>query len=132
MARAVGGGLAAGGASPALMSLKSCHRSDVAAEVLRAGALVVGSPTINNEMFPTVADVLTYLKGLKFRNLIGGAFGSYGWSGESVKHIESILQEMKIELPAGSVKVNYVPDEAALAQCRALGESIAGRLTEIC
>ncbi len=132
MARAVGEGLTAGGASPTLMSLKSCHRSDVATEVLRAGALVVGSPTINNQMFPTVADVLTYLKGLKFKDLVGGAFGSYGWSGESVKHIEAIFEEMKIELPAESVKIRYVPDEAALAQCRALGESIAKRVVEIC
>ena len=132
MARAVGEGLTAGGASPTLMSLKSCHRSDVATEVLRAGALLVGSPTINNELFPTIADVLTYLKGLKFKNLVGGAFGSFGWSGESVKQIESILREMKIELPAESVKVKYVPDDDALAQCKALGGSIAKRLVEIC
>jgi flavorubredoxin len=132
MAQAVGEGLAAGGASPTLMSLKSCHRSDVATEVLRSGALVVGSPTINNELFPTVADVLTYLKGLKFKNLVGAAFGSFGWSGEAVKHIESTLQEMKVELAAESVKVKYVPDEAALVQCRALGESVAKRLVEIC
>ena len=49
---------------------------------LDAGALVVGSPTLNNGVFPTVADVLTYIKGLKPRNLFGAAFGSYGWSGE--------------------------------------------------
>ncbi|MHC4200556.1 MAG: flavodoxin domain-containing protein, partial [Planctomycetota bacterium] len=82
MARAIADGLAAGGASAKLLPLSSSHRSDVATDVLDAGALLVGSPTMNNQMFPTVADCLTYLKGLKPKHLVGAAFGSYGWSGE--------------------------------------------------
>ena len=87
MARAIGEGLTAGGTTTKLMPLKSCHRSDVATEILDAGAVLVGSPTINNNIFPTVADTLTYLKGLKPQNMTGAVFGSYGWSGEAVKQI---------------------------------------------
>jgi hypothetical protein len=35
-------------------------RSDVATEILDAGAVIVGSPTINNNMFPAMADVQSY------------------------------------------------------------------------
>ena len=63
--------------------------------MLQSGALVVGSPTINNQMFPTVADLLSYVNGLKPANLIGAAFGSYGWSGEGVKMVNDTLREMK-------------------------------------
>ena len=41
---------------------------------------------------------MTYLKGLKPANLVGAAFGSYGWSGESVKHLEAILKEMQVDI----------------------------------
>jgi len=132
MARAIGEGLAAGGTTTRLMPLRSCHRSDVATDILDAGALLVGSPTINNNIFPTVADTLTYLKGLKPQNLIGAAFGSCGWSGEAVKQISDMLAAMKIELIGDGVKVKYVPDSAALAQCYSLGERIAAKLKETC
>lgn len=131
MARAVEEGLRQGGAGPVkLMSMGSNHRSDVATEVLDAGALLAGSPTLNNNIFPTMVDVLTYLEGLKPRNLIGGAFGSYGWSGESVKRLEAWLERMKVKLPAPGVRVQYVPDAEVLGQCRELGRIVAAALSE--
>lgn len=37
-------------------------------------------PTHNNTVLPLVAAQLTYMKGLRPLNRVGGAFGSYGWS----------------------------------------------------
>lgn len=129
MARAIAEGLVAGGAAGVkVMPLHACHRSDVVTELLEAGAILVGSPTINNQVFPTVADLLCYLEGLRPRNKLGAAFGSYGWSGEAVARIEEALDRMKIERAAEALKVHYVPDDAALAQCRTLGETIGQAL----
>lgn len=132
MARAIGEGLAAGGAKAKLMSMSACHRSDVATELLDAGALLVGSPTINNNVFPTIADVMTYLKGLKPRNLVAAAFGSYGWSGEAPRHLHAMLEEMGLSLLADPLRGCYVPDEAALTESRKLGEAVAKQLREMC
>jgi flavorubredoxin len=93
-------------------------------EVLDARAVVVGSPTLNNGLFPSLGDFLTYMKGLKPKNKIGAAFGSYGWSGESVKLITQELDAMKFEMVDPGVKVQYVPDEKALAACFDLGRKI--------
>jgi len=128
MARAIGEGIRAGGADAKLLPLRACHRTDVATEMLEAGALLVGSPTFNNSVFPTVADVLTYLKGLKPRNLIGAAFGSYGWSGEAVGQVEEILRGMKVDLVGDGVKAKYVPNDEELAQCYSLGMLVAEKL----
>lgn len=128
MARSVVEGLAEGGALPHLMPLRSSHRSDVAGELLDAGALIVGSPTLNNNMFPSVADVLTYLRGLKPANLVGGVFGSYGWSGEATVQIRKVLEETGIEMVDDLLKVRYVPDEDVLDRCRGLGSAVAERL----
>jgi len=128
MARAIGEGIVAGGASVKLMPLKASSRSDVVTEILDAGALLVGSPTMNNNIFPTVADVLTYLKGLKPRNLVGAAFGSYGWSGEAVGQISDVLNAMKVELIGDGIKAKYVPDDDTLKQCFDLGKQVAAEL----
>ncbi len=128
MAQAISEGLTAGGVPVRLLPLGSSHRSDVATELLDAGALLIGTPTLNNNLFPTVADVLTYLKGLKPRNLLGAAFGSYGWSGEAVNQVNETLTAMNVTLVSEGVKIKYVPDKAALTQCYALGQQVAEAL----
>jgi len=131
MARAVADGLSSNGACVRIMNARGSHRSDIATAVLDAGALVVGSPTLNNNIFPAVADSLTYLKGLKPTGIVGAAFGSYGWSGESVKQLEGWLEEMKIEKAAEGVRAKYVPDAEALLHCRELGVAVARRIADL-
>ena len=106
------------------------HRSDVAYELLDAGALIVGSSTLNNHMLPHIADVLTYLKGLKPTNLMGAAFGSFGWSGEAVRQIQSVLVEMKVEMVGEAISVRHVPDKGVLDKCYAQGTHISDKLKE--
>ncbi len=124
MANAIAAGLNAEGVDVAPMSLKKNDRSDIMTEVLDARAVVVGSPTLNNGLFPTLGDFLTYMKGLKPKNKIGAAFGSYGWSGESVKLITQELEAMKFEVIDPGVRVQYIPNAAALDACFALGRKI--------
>jgi flavorubredoxin len=128
MARAIGDGLTAGGASAVLMPLDAAHRSDVATEILDAGALLVGSPTMNNQIFPGVADAMTYLEGLKPKDLVGASFGSYGWSGEAVAHLDERLKRMKVELVGEGIKLKYVPTGEQLEACRNLGLAVAEKL----
>ncbi len=129
MADAVADGITETGVEAKQMPLSGCHRSDVATQILEAEALVVGSPTLNNMLFPTVADVMSYLKGLKPRGLVAGAFSSYGWSGESLKQITEYFEAMKLEI-AGEVGTKYVPNEAALLECSKLGKIIGKKVLE--
>ncbi len=107
------------------MRLKVCHRSDVVCEVLDSTAVVVGSPTLNNGLFPEVAQFLTYLKGLRPRNKVGGGFGSYGWSGEAPSLIEQELKLMGIDIVVPHLRLQYVPDREGLAICKSFGEDMA-------
>lgn len=130
MAEAIVGALIQEGVNAKPMHLRSCHRSDIITEVLDAGAIIVGSPTLNNNIFPTVADFLTYMKGLKPLNKIAASFGSFGWSGESVKLVTNALEEIKFDVIDPGVKFQYVPDEKGLAACAALGMKIAAALPD--
>ena len=128
MARAICEGLTDGGVTVKLMCMDGCHRSDMATELLDAAALLVGSPTLNGAMYPTIADAMAYLKGLKPQNLVAAAFGSYGWSGEVPKELHAILAKLGAEMIAKPVRVKYVPDAQALGKCRELGSAVAEAL----
>jgi flavorubredoxin len=124
MANAIAEGISSTGVMVKPIHIRSSHRSDIMTDVLDAAAVVVGSPTLNNQMFPTVADVLTYMKGLKPVDKIGGAFGSYGWSGESVKLVAAELEAMKFRMIEAGPRLQYVPEDAGITACIEYGKTI--------
>ncbi|MFA4915792.1 MAG: flavodoxin domain-containing protein [Syntrophales bacterium] len=131
MAEAIAAAIGEEGINARPMHLRSSHRSDIITEIIDAGAVIVGSPTINNGIFPTVSDFLTYMKGLRPLNKIGASFCSYGWSGEAVNIINRELEEMKFELIDPGVKIQFVPNKDALEVCRQLGRKIGQRLAAL-
>jgi flavorubredoxin len=124
MAKNISAGLRSVGVHARVLSAKSNHRSDIIVEVAGAKAVIIGSPTLNNGIMPTMADVLTYMKGLRPRKKIGAAFGSFGWSGESVGILTTFLEEMHCEIIGPGVKIKNVPDLAALQACFDLGVQV--------
>ena len=80
------------------MALPGVHRSDVATRLLDSGGLIVGSSTLNKNMLPRMADVLNYIRGLQPKGLIGGVFGSYGWSGETIGQLQAELAAIGADL----------------------------------
>jgi flavorubredoxin len=124
MAKAIAAGLEESGVSTDLINLKVHHRSDIMTKVLDAKAIIVGSPTLNNGLLPNMAGFLMYMRGLKPINKVGASFGSFGWSGESVKLLNGSLEEMKIELIEEGLRHKYVPDSEVLAECLAMGHRI--------
>ena len=129
MADAVAAGLNAEGVSVRPMYLRKWHRSDIMTDVLDAKAVVIGSPTLNNNLFPTISDFLTYLEGLKPLNKIGSAFGSYGWSGEAPKMIKKALEKMKFDI-VEPVRHQYIPDGNALEASFELGRAVGCAINE--
>jgi len=128
MAEAIVAALGEEGVEARPLHLRTVHRSHIMNEVLDAGAILVGSPTLNNGLFPTVADFLCYMKGLKPQNKIAAAFGSYGWSGEAVKLITQELEAMKFKIIDSGLKIQYVPDQKGMEACSVLGQKIAQAL----
>ncbi|MBW1990803.1 MAG: FprA family A-type flavoprotein [Deltaproteobacteria bacterium] len=125
LARALVEGLMDAGAEAQLHHLRSIHYSDIVTEVLDAGLLCLGSPTLNNNIFPSVGEFLTYLKGLKPKNKAAMAFGSYGWSGQAVSLINRELEAMQLRVVHEGFQVRYIPDPEELDRARALGEKLA-------
>ncbi len=128
MAKEVSLGLQDQGVSVKMLNLRYNHRSDVMREVLDAGAIILGCPTLNNGLLPRMAGFLMYMRGLRPTNKIGAAFGSYGWSGESVKLLNETMTEMKFDLIDEGIKAKYVPEVGELAACVELGRKVGQAL----
>ncbi len=124
MAENIAEGIASQGVEARPIHIRSSDRSEIMTEALNAKAIVFGSPTLNNTMFPTVADVLTYMKGLKPKNKLAAAFGSYGWSGEAVAEIRGHLENMDMEIIDPGLRILYVPDDQGRAEAYAFGQKI--------
>ncbi len=132
MAYAILEGLASVGVPGCIMDLKSNHHSAVMTELARCGLVVVGSPTHNNGILPTVAGMLTYMKGLRPQNRIGGAFGSFGWSGECVKIISDWLESMDMELPVPATRQKFVPQGSEMHASFEMGQQLGHALISKC
>ncbi|NOY11274.1 MAG: FprA family A-type flavoprotein [Archaeoglobi archaeon] len=100
--------------------------TEVMTDVMLSKGLIVGSPTLNRELFPSVASFLTYMKGLKPFNKVAAAFGSYGWSGEAVGRIVEIFESLKFDV-VGSVKFKFSCDDKR-EELRELGRSVAEKV----
>ena len=130
LARQLADGLSSGGTNVRMLSMHHNDRSEAALELLDSAALLVGSPVLNSQIFPSIADVLCYLKGLRKKGLIGAAFGSYGWNGAPVDELAKMLEAMQVELVSPTLKTVFVPDENTLKQAREMGCQISQKIAE--
>ena len=127
MAHAIAEGIHSTGNACVVMPLSGFHRSDVAAELLDADAIVVGSPTLNSGMLPRIADVLCYISGLKFPLKFGAAFGSYGWAPIGPKTVAEQLKNI-CQDTLEPMTVNFVPTAENLNDCREFGISVGQKI----
>ena len=130
MAKAITTGIDTTGVSVKLINLAVNHRSDVMTDVLNAKAVVLGCATLNNGMLPRMAGFLMYMRGLKPTNKIGAAFGSFGWSGEAVKLMNTAMEEMKFDILETGIKIKYVPNHTDLQECVEMGKRIGQAVIE--
>ena len=131
LARAFADGVRYAGVEVELIDLAVSERSAVMTAVANSGLIAFGAPTMNNQLFPAMADALTYVKGLKPVNKIGFAFGSCGWSGEGAKQITAELEAMKVDQPIPFIQSKYNPTEEELNKAFAAGETLAEKLKSI-
>ncbi|MPN24992.1 Anaerobic nitric oxide reductase flavorubredoxin [bioreactor metagenome] len=72
-----------------------------------------------------MAGILEEIKGLGFKNKKAAAFGTYGWSGESVKIITEWLKDSKFDVVNDGLKLFWNPDDNGEEECLNFGKEIA-------
>ncbi len=117
-------GISNSGVEVSLFHLRRNEWSEIVKEVLEARAILIGTPTLHNDIFPTVSGFMTYLMGFKPTKKLWATFGSYGWAGGGVKGVNERLKASGYEI-AESLEVKFRPDGQDLAKCYALAQKIA-------
>ncbi|MHA1132005.1 MAG: FprA family A-type flavoprotein [Candidatus Helarchaeota archaeon] len=131
MAQAILEGIRKEGVEAKLYNLTFTDNSDIMTEVLDARGLLIGSPTLNMGIFPTVAAFLTYLKGLKPPAKVAAAFGSYGWNGKrTMEQVNTYLKDALIPEILEPLSFNFIPDPEDLESCVTFGRDFAKKIKD--
>jgi flavorubredoxin len=128
MAKAMLEGIISEGVKALMYRLPVSDEGDIIGELLETKGLLVGSATINNGVLPTVAPFLREMEGLRPRNKLAAAFGSYGWGGGATAAIEKSLNVAGMELAAPAITVKWVPDTDELQKCYEYGREFAKKI----
>jgi len=108
-----------------MRNLKVNHISDIMTDVLASKLILLGSPTLNNGLLPTMSKFLTYMRGLRPKNRVGYAFGSYGWAGKAVGELEQTMNELKWQIPIEGMSIEFVPEEEDLDLTAGIARKLA-------
>lgn len=123
MAEAIAEGIEAGGTKTKLFNSSVSDESDLLTELFKAKGVVIGSCTVNNTVLRSIAALLDEIKGHRFKNKYGAAFGSYGWSGEAAKIINKALEDTGMKIVQEPIQFRYRPTLEELEQCRNFGRA---------
>jgi anaerobic nitric oxide reductase flavorubredoxin len=128
MARAIAEGAISIGVEVKMLKLRASNNTEAMTEILDSKAVLVGSPTLNNGMFPTIGSFMTYVTGLKPKDKLWSFFGSFGWGGGAVRALTETAKKAGFVVQEPGLEIKYVPDEADLKRCFEFGKQIAAKI----
>lgn len=123
-------GLKDGGVGCKVIKLRATPMSVAIKEFWKARGCLIGTPTLNNLMYPSVAEFLSHLRGLRPKNRILGAFGSYGWGGGAVKEAYGEFSKMGLEVFGPGLQVLYRPSPEDEKKCYEFAKEFAVKVKE--
>lgn len=128
MAHAIAEGIISEGVDVKMYYLHEDERSEIVKDILDSKAIALGAPTIYDEPYPSVGDLLFYLRGLKFnrtgRDRLAVTFGSMGGQGGASETLADNLKECGFQVKDRE-EIYYVPDADELDQCYEIGKKLA-------
>jgi flavorubredoxin len=123
-------GIKAAGVDVEVIKLRATPMSRAIKRIWESRAMLIGTPTLNNIMFPSVAEFLTHLRGLRPKNRLVGAFGSFGWGGGAVKEAYAEFKRMGLEVVEPGIEVLYRPSLDDDEKCFEFGKQFAEKTIE--
>lgn len=125
MAEAVARGIVAGGVKNVVVyNASMTDASFILSDVFKYSALVVGSPTYMNELFPCIESLLQKVTRRDVKSKIFGMFGSASWAGVSVKRMTEMVEKYNWT-QVGSVENLHGVKLSKIEECEGLGKQIA-------
>ena len=132
MAHAMAEGVMSEGVEVKMYFMHDDDKSDAVTDVLDSKAIFVGAPTMMNNPFPGIGDVMYYFNCLSFGNIEtkkAVVFGSKGWAGGSARVLAANLEGAGFEV-IEQMEIDFKPTEEQLEECYELGKKVAQMIKE--
>ena len=119
-----------GNAEVTILDIEHIELGDLESEIVKADAILVGSPTINQNTLLPVYKLFAVINPLRDKGKLAASFGSYGWSGEAAGIIASNLRNLKLKVMEENATYKFRPGEENRSELLAYGERFARELSD--
>jgi NADH oxidase (H2O-forming) len=124
--------LEADGVTVEVTDIENISLEELESKLIRADGLLVGSPTINQNTLLPVYKLFALINPIRDKGKLGGAFGSYGWSGESPNLILENLRMLKLKIFEETASFKFSADKLKKENLRQFGRNFAQRYLQEC
>jgi flavorubredoxin len=124
--------LEAGDYDVKVVDIEHINLNELDSLLMSSDALLVGSPTINQNTLLPVYKLLALINPIRDRGKLAGTFGSYGWSGEASGIILETLKNLKLKVFEEKVAFKFRPDRSKDTDLKLFGNKFAEKFSEQC
>jgi flavorubredoxin len=115
-----------------IADIENISLEELESKIVMADGILVGSPTINQNTLLPVYKLFALINPLRDRGKLGGAFGSFGWSGESPKIIIENLRLLKLKIFEETAAFKFSPGRSKKELLKDFGRKYAQKFMEEC
>ena len=115
-----------------VVDIEHIDLNELDALLTESSALLVGSPTINQNTQLPVYKLFALINPIRDRGKLAGAFGSFGWSGEAPGIILDVLKSLKLKIFEETATFKFRPSGPKEEELRLFGKRFAEKFAEIC
>jgi flavorubredoxin len=115
-----------------ITDIENITLDELESKIIIADGILVGSPTINQNTLLPVYKLFALINPLRDKGKSGGAFGSYGWSGESPKIILENLRLLKLKVFEETAAFKFSPGGSKEEFLKDFGRKFSQKFIEEC
>ena len=115
-----------------ILDIEELSVETLESKLITADGILIGSPTINQNTLLPVYKLFAMINPIRDKGKLGGAFGSYGWSGESPRIILENLRLLKLKIFEETAQFKFAPAADKAAFLKDFGRRYAQKFKEEC
>lgn len=107
------------------------HQSYIISDIFKYKGFIIGSCAYNNELFPSVENLVRKIEHMGIKEHCLGIFGSFSWNGGGVKNLKKFAENIKWDLVYDPVEEKGALKSDKLAMCINMANAMADKLDEL-
>jgi flavorubredoxin len=115
-----------------VVDIEHIDLGELEALITSSAAILVGSPTINQNTLLPVYKLFALLNPIRDIGKLAGAFGSYGWSGEAPRIILEAMKNLKLKVFDEAISFKFKPSGQKEEMLKEFGRRFAIKFEEEC